>query len=264
VVVQSEIVVTPAAGDGVALVTLNLPDRRNAMTEGMTSAWRNAMTELARDRSVRCLVVTGAGTAFCAGGDLAWLQTSPQDTIEDVRRRMAEFYRSWLSVRSLGIPVVAAVNGAAIGAGLALALACDVRIAADDARLAVPFTALGLHPGMATAWLLRDVAGAAVARDLLLTGRTLSAPQAREVGLVSQVVPSAQLRPHALSVAQDIARAAPLATRLTTEALRSIPDSIEDALRWDELAQSVTMLSEDLDEGLAAARERRQPRFGRR
>jgi enoyl-CoA hydratase len=116
----------PGSAPGVVLVTLDLPDRRNMMSAAMTASWGRAMAGLAADPSVRAVVVTGEGTAFCSGGDVSWIGAEPDATVDELRSRMLPFYRTWLSVRELEVPTIAAVNGAAIGAGLALALACDL------------------------------------------------------------------------------------------------------------------------------------------
>ncbi len=177
--------------------------------------------------------------------------------------RMLPFYRSWLTVRDLEVPTIAAINGAAIGAGLVLALACDLRYAAADARLAVPFTSLGMHPGMATTWLLPEVVGLPVARDLLLTGRSVTGEEAATLGLVNAAVPREELLDKALEVADGIARNAPIATRLTKIALAGGGHATYDAaLQWEALAQPLTLGDPgDLHEGLTALRERRPPSF---
>lgn len=252
----------PGGRAGVVLVTLELPERRNAMTEEMTASWGRVMGALRADRDVRVVVVTGRGQAFCAGGDFSWLGATPDADVASLRRRMTAFYETWLSVRALPVPVVAAINGAAIGAGLSVALACDIRVAADDARLAVPFTSLGLHPGMATTYLLRQAVGDTVTRDMLFTGRALIGSEAVTSGLVSRVVPRAAVVDEALAAATRVAQAAPVATALTKAALGpGGPRSIEQALTWEGLAQPVTLAMDDLHEGLAAARERRTPNF---
>lgn len=252
----------PGGRDGVVLVTLDLPDRRNAMSEPMTRSWAAVMRALGTDRSVRAVVVTGRGRAFCAGGDFSWLGATPDAAVPELRARMSAFYRDWLCVHDLPVPTVAAVNGAAVGAGLAVALACDIRVAAEDARLAAPFTALGLHPGMATTWLLRQAAGDTMARDMLLTGRSVRGAEAVASGLVSRVAPAEQVLDEALSVAEQAAAAAPVATELTKAALGpGGPQTFAAALAWEALAQPVTMATDDMREGLEAAGERRHPRF---
>jgi enoyl-CoA hydratase len=246
---------------GVAVVTLDWPERRNAMSGPMTESWVRLMAMLRQDRSLRALVVTGAGAAFCSGGDVSWIGSEPDATVDELRARMLPFYRAWLSVRDLEVPTIAAINGAAIGAGLALALACDLRYAAADAKLGVPFTALGMHPGMATTYLLPQVAGTAVARELLLTGRVVSGTEAAELGLVTRALPTDDLLAHALEVADEVAAKAPVATRLTTLALRAQHADIEAALQWEAMAQPITLATADLHEGLRAQQERRAPRF---
>src|SRR3954466_7860957 len=177
---------------GVTQVTLDLPDRRNMMSQAMTASWGRAMSGLRADPHVRAVLVTGAGSAFCSGGDLSWIGAEPEAGVDALRSRMLPFYRTWLSVRDLEVPTIAAVNGPAIGAGLALALACDLRYAAEDARLAAPFTALGMHPGMASTYLLAEVGGLALAREMLLTGCALSGREAAARGLVNAALPADQ------------------------------------------------------------------------
>jgi len=249
-------------GDGVVLLTLDQPDQRNAMSASMTASWQQAMAELAADRDVRAVVVTGAGSAFCSGGDTSWIAGEPDATVDDLRERMLSFYRAWLAVLRLEVPTIAAVNGPAIGAGLCLALACDLRYAATGARLGAPFVRLGMHPGMGATWLLPDVVGPSAARDLLLTGRTVDADEALRLGLVSRVIEQEGFLDEVLVTAASVARTAPVASRLTTRALRTGGAAdLEAALQWEALAQPVTLATADLHEGIRAARERREPRF---
>lgn len=244
------------ARDGVALLTLNLPERRNAMTPDLTSAWTAAIDALRSDAGVRCAVVTGEGSAFCSGGDLSWIGESPDLDVMTLRARMMPFYRAWLAVRDLPVPVLAAVNGATVGAGLCLALACDVRYASPQATFSAPFAKLGMHPGMAATFLLPEVVGIARARELLLTGRRIDADEALRIGLVSAVHDDVVAA--TLDAARGIAESAPIAVRLTKAALAR---SLDAALEWEGLAQPVTMASADLREGLAARAEKRAPRF---
>ncbi len=233
------------------------------MTEELTAAWTSTVAALRGDRDVRCVLVTGEGRAFCAGGDLSWIASSPELSVNELRDRMHAFYRDWLSIRDLEVPVVAAVNGPAIGAGLCLALACDLRYAARErGRFAAPFTALGMHAGMAATWMLPEAVGLPAARDLLFTGRSVDADEARELGLVNGVYDDAQLYDEALGVAERIAAAAPIATRLTKVALaRGGHRSYADALEWEALAQPVTLATDDLREGIAARQAKREPVF---
>lgn len=251
-----------AYADGVVLVTLSQPDRRNAMSDRMTSGWVRLMEALRGDPTVRVVVVTGAGRAFCSGGDTGWIGAEPDAAVADLRDRMLAFYRAWLSIRQLEVPTIAAVNGAAVGAGAALALACDIRHGSTGARFSVPFVRLGMHPGMATTWLLPEVVGLAAARDLLLTGRTLEAEEMLSLGIVSSVAGDDGFLDGVLHLAHAVASGAPVAVRLTKAALAAGAHAdIETALQWEALAQPVTLATDDLQEGLAAAREKRPPRF---
>jgi len=248
--------------DGVVVVTLDQADRRNAMSPPMTRSWTGVMAELRADRSVRCVVVTGAGTAFCAGGELGWLASDPSAGVDGLRDRMLPFYRNWLSIRELEVPTIAAINGPAIGAGLCLALAADLRYAAEDAPLSMPFTGLGMHPGMAATWLVPSIAGLGVATELLLTGRSVTGAEAVPLGLVNRAFSAADLLPAVLELAGSIAAKAPIATRLTKAALAAGGHAtIEAALQWEALAQPITLATRDFQEGLAAVRDKRAPRF---
>lgn len=248
--------------DGVALLVLDNPDQRNAMSDQMTDSWVAAVDELAADRSVRAVVVTGEGSAFCSGGNTSWIASEPDATVDHLRTRMIAFYRAWLSIRKLEVPTIAAVNGPAIGAGLCLALACDLRYAAAGARLGAPFVKLGMHAGMAGTYLLPNVVGEAHARDLLLTGRVVDADEALRLGLVSRVIEPASFRDEVLATAAGIAATAPIASKLTTLALRDGGHAdFESCLQWEAMAQPITLATADLQEGIRAAQEKRPPAF---
>lgn len=248
-------------GAGVARLVLDLPEMRNAMSEEMTASWVIAIDHLAADASLRAVVVTGEGSAFCAGGNTSWLAEEPDASVTQLRDKMQPFYRAWLSIRHLEVPTIAAVNGPAIGAGLSLALACDIRYAALEARMGVPFVKLGLHPGMATTYLLPEVVGAAAARDLLLTGRLVDGEEAVRLGLVSRAVERDALAEVTLEAATAIAATAPVASRLTKVALARGHEDLAACLDWEALAQPITMATADLREGIRAMQERRTPRF---
>jgi enoyl-CoA hydratase len=248
--------------DGVAVLTLDNPDMRNAMSDEMTSSWAAAIAELAADRTLRVAVVTGAGSAFCSGGNTSWIASEPDATVDELRTRMLPFYRTWLTIRTLEVPTIAAVNGAAIGAGLCLALACDLRYAAAGAKLGVPFVKLGMHAGMGGTHLLPEVVGEAHARDLLLTGRVVDADEALRLGLVSRVLDPATFLDDVLQIAAGVAGAAPIASRLTKLALLDGGHAdLETALQWEAMAQPITLATEDLQEGIRASKEKRQPEF---
>jgi enoyl-CoA hydratase/carnithine racemase len=247
--------------DGVVVLTLDNPDQLNAMSDEMTASWVAAVDELKADRDLRCVVVTGAGRSFTSGGNTSWLAESGAKPVPELREQMLAFYRSWLTIRDLEVPTIAAVNGHAIGAGLCLALACDIRYAAAGARLGAPFVKLGLNPGMASTFLFPDVVGEAAARDLLLTGRLVDADEALRLGMVSRVLPGEGFLDEVLATAGQVATNAPLATRWTKVALRRRHATIEDCMQWDAMAQPITFATEDLQEGIRAVQEKRAPRF---
>ena len=243
------------------MLVLDNPEMRNAMSDEMTASWVRAIDEIAADASVRAVVITGEGSAFCSGGNTSWIASEPDATVDSLRARMLPFYRAWLSVRKLEVPTIAAINGAAIGAGLCMALACDLRFATEGAKMGVPFVKLGMHPGMAATYLLPDVVGEAAARDLLLTGRIVQGVEAQSLGLISRVLPAEGFVDEALAVAQGIAATAPIPSKLTTLALRQRHASIEAALQWEAMAQPITLATEDLQEGIRAAQGKRAADF---
>src|SRR4051812_45451255 len=248
--------------EGVALLTLDNPDQRNAMSAPMTDAWSEALQQLTGDPEVRAVVVTGSGSAFCSGGDPRWIAGDPDAPVHELRDRMIGFYRAWLAIRALEVPTIAAVNGPAVGAGLCLALACDLRYAAASARFSAPFVRLGMHAGMAATYTLPNVVGEAHARDLLLTGRMIGADEALRIGLASSVTPDESFLDGVPGTAAEVAATAPIASRLTKVAMRNGGHAdFETAIEWEALAQPVTLATEDLQEGVLAARERRTPRF---
>ena len=254
-------VLLSAPSPGVRLITLNRPEIRNAMTEEVTAGWNAAVTEVAADREVRALVVTGAGSSFYSGADLSWLdQGADHDITPDrLRERMLPFYRSWLRPRDLPFPVIAAVNGPVVGAAVCMALACDLRYAGTGAMFSTPFIYLGTHGGMGATWLLPEAIGVSRAREMLYTGREVRTDEALDWGLVGAVVDD--VLTHSLTVAAQIAGAGPIATRLTKAGLEQAAHGLEAALQWEALAQPITMTTSDLHEGIQARRQHRPPAF---
>ncbi len=253
----------------VVTLTFNDPERRNAMTREMGEAFAARIAELAPDPTLRAVVLTGTGRAFSAGGDLGMIQdradlgrARPGEARREIRDGMRAFYKLFLSVRDLPCPTLAALNGAAIGAGFCVALGCDVRLAAEDARLGLNFTALGLHPGMGATWTLPRLVGPALAAELLYSSRTVTGEEAARIGLANRSLPREKVLPATLELAAEFAVTAPLANRAVKRALaRSAGASLEDQLSFEAEEQAITFESEDVHEGLAAVRERRPPRF---
>lgn len=240
-------------------ITLNDPDNLNAMGEDMADEFADLVSSLAKDvGNKRVLILTGAGRAFSAGGNLAMLEAKSELSQAENRRRMLKFYHSFLDILSLDLPVIAAINGHAIGAGLCVASACDLRIASEGAKLGFTFTRLGLHPGMGATFFLPRVVGEAAARELTLTGRVISAGQALELGLVSQVLPSEKVLESALAIAHEIIECGPLATGQLLRSLRPDKQQIEAALLREANAQAQNYSSAEFKEGVRATIEKRK------
>jgi 2-(1,2-epoxy-1,2-dihydrophenyl)acetyl-CoA isomerase len=244
----------------VATITLDRPDALNALTVPVKLALRDALGSLAGNRSVRAVILTGAGRAFCAGQDLAEREQPDAAPLEvEVRERYNPIIRA---LRSMGQPVIAAVNGVAAGAGASLAFACDLRIAAEEARFVLAFGRIGLVPDSGATWFLPRIVGPAKAAELALVGDAVDATEALRIGLVSRVVPGEQLMAEARSIAGRLADGAPLALSLTKEALhRSLTIDLDQALEGEAKLQGIAGASADHAEGLAAFREKRAPRF---
>jgi enoyl-CoA hydratase/carnithine racemase len=247
---------------GVATLTLNRPDVRNAMTVELTEAFVDALDTVRSDRETRAVVVTGAGAAFCAGGDLSWIRPGPDASVPSMRDKMRDFYPKFLAVRSLDVPTIAAVNGAAIGAGLCLAMACDIRIAAENARLATAFTRLGMHPGMAATYLLTRLVGTARAAELFFTAEPVDGREAERIGLVNHAVADGDVVSEAKRLASRIAANAPIPMGMVKRAIYIAERAdIDTMLEYEGLAQPITLGTQDLAEGLTAVREKRSPVF---
>ncbi len=251
--------------DGVIVLTLDDPDRRNAMTDAMGDALAERCDELATDEHVRAVVITGTPPAFSGGGDLGMLEDLSRRTRDegfDAADTMTAFYRRFLSVGELPVPVVAAVNGHAIGAGLCVALACDLRVVADDAKVGLNFARLGLHPGMGGTWFLPRVLGPQRAAAWLYTGDLVDGASAADQGLALASYPATEVLDRALELAGRIASAAPGTVRQLKRTLAEVERlDLDEALAAEAAAQAVSYGTDDLVEGLAAARDRRTPRF---
>lgn len=250
---------------GIAVVTLDDPDRRNAMTVEMGEAIQSTFRDLATDADLRVAVLTGAPPAFSAGGDLDMLEDLARRTREegfDATDTMRAFYERYLTVRDLPVPVIAAVNGHAVGAGLCVALACDLLLVADEAKVGLNFARLALHPGMAASWLLPRRIGGQQAAAWLYTGRLVPGTEAADVGLALRSLPAEEVLPAALELAEEIASSSPLVVRQLKLSLERSPTAtLAEQLDREAAAQAVNYGTTDFVEGMAAGRERRPPRF---
>ena len=250
---------------GVAILTLNRPDRMNAWGGGLAGAFYRCIDRAEADPDIRVIVLTGSGRAFCAGADMGDLDTiSGADSHggqTDVTKLVGE--RHPYFVTRLNTPVVAAINGACAGIGLTQALMCDIRFAAAGAKFTTAFARRGLIAEYGISWILPRVVGWSAAQDLLLSGRTFYAEEAKELGLVTDVVAPEELLPRALAYAEDMARncapssLAVIKRQLYDDAVRNIHDTSTAA----EKLMHESMQRPDFIEGITAFFEKRQPSF---
>lgn len=246
----------------IGLITLNDLDHLNAMSEDMAFDFKNLISKLSeKHKHLRAIILTGQGRAFSAGGDLKMLEEKTKLDGEENRQRMLDYYSSFLSIRSLGIPLIAAINGPAIGAGLCLACACDIRIASDKAKLGMTFVRLGLHPGMGATYFLPLIMGHARAAEFMLTARVVNAEEALRIGLVSRLVSEQELLNEAQSIAKDIVACGPHAVRQLLETLRMSQLELDKALKREAAIQAINYRSAEFNEGIKAVLEKRSPQF---
>ena len=243
-------------------ITLNDPESLNAMSEGMANEFRGVVQRIkSSPNRLRAIIITGAGRAFSAGGDLAMLKHKTTLSKKENEERMLWFYDSFLSLLDLEIPLIAAINGHAIGAGLCVASACDIRVVASGAKLGFTFVKLGLHPGMGATFVLPQVLGAAAARELLLTGRIIDADEGARLGLVSKVVPADSLLQEAIGIAEEISGNGPECIRQLLVSLRTPILNLRDALAREALCQSENYAGAEFLEGVEATMAKRKPSF---
>ncbi len=248
---------------GIATLTLNDEGNLNAMSEEMAREFSVAVASLKSGSRVRALILTGAGKAFSAGGHLSMLERKRTTSAEANRVAMQAFYDAFLCILDLKVPLIAALNGAAIGAGLCLACACDVRVAAVDAKLGFTFLKLGLHPGMGATFLVPRIVGRSMATELLLTSRVIDANEALRIGLVSRVCPRESVAQEAHSIANEMLACGPEASTQLLETMRGDMSELTNALTREALCQSINYAGTEFAEGLAAVKEKRVPSFTR-
>lgn len=244
--------------DRIAVLTVNRPDVRNALDSKTADEIRQGLGEVEGREDVGVVILTGAGDqAFVSGADIRELKTR---TAFDGLRALNQTLFTLLE--QFPKPIIAAINGYALGGGCELALACDIRVASDRARFGLPETGLGILPGAGGTQRLPRVVGMGRAKELILTGAIIDAAQAERIGLVSKVVPHEQLLPTAKEIAAQILTRSPLATRLAKLALNLAAEtSLNSGLVVEKLSQSILYQSEDKLEGMTAFLEKRKPRF---
>jgi 2-(1,2-epoxy-1,2-dihydrophenyl)acetyl-CoA isomerase len=253
-----------ARADGIGTLTLNRPEKLNAFAGEMRREIADALDELEGDPAVRVIVITGAGRGFCAGGDVAYMAdlVAKKDSLAmaalvEAGRRVA------MTIRRSAKPVIAAVNGIAAGGGANLALACDIRIASDRAKLAQSFNRIGLHPDWGGTYFLPRLVGPARALELIWGGEAIDADECARLGLFNRVVPHTMLEETVQSYAAMLAAKPPLSIALSKEAIyRSLDHSLPEMLDFELEAQLQCFADPDAAEGIRAFVEKRSPRFG--
>jgi 2-(1,2-epoxy-1,2-dihydrophenyl)acetyl-CoA isomerase len=247
--------------DRIATLTLNRPDAMNATTDEMYQELQGLIPQIAADRDVACVILTGAGRGFCAGADLK----ARKDDATPLERRARH---RWIlkdvlePLYRLEKPVIAAVNGAAAGAGFNIALACDFIVASEQASFIQAFARVGLVPDLGGLYLLGRVIGINKAKELCFTARKVSAEEARSLGIVNHVVPHDRLLDEARAIATKIAAASPTAIAMTKNLLdKSTNATIDQMLEYESYAQTIAYLTPEYEEGVLAFREKRAPDF---
>jgi enoyl-CoA hydratase/carnithine racemase len=241
------------------IITLDRPDNRNSMTPELLDAFAAASAAARANPQIRCVIVTGTGTCFSSGADF---KSTLQRTEGEPHERSYAMYEPFLSLLDLEVPVIGALNGHAVGGGFGLALVCDVRIGAFDARFGANFTKLGLAPGMAISYLLPRLVGLARANELLFTGRLVDAAEAEKIGLLNKAVHASEVLSTAITLARTIADNAPFAVRATKAAIRrGLALDVREAARAESHVQAASLATDDAREGIAALLAKRPPVF---
>ena len=252
--------VTYTQKDKIGLISFNRPDKLNTLNREIIPGFREIIDHVKSDKELRCLIITGSGTTFCGGADLK--SGFEKNHGEFLSEALMEFYRPYLEIGSIKVPVIAAINGHAIGGGFGITLLCDIRVADRKAKMGANFTRLGLHSGMAISYILPRLVGVARANELLFTGRLITGEEAAALGLVNYAVDREAVMDKALALAREIAQSAPAAVQMMKR-------SIYEGLEWNPVRaaameaqnQARTFEMEDAKEGISAVLEKRTPNF---
>jgi enoyl-CoA hydratase/carnithine racemase len=246
----------------VGILTLHDPERLNALNQDMLNEIHQVLGEIRSQSPIRALVLTGAGRAFSAGGDIRLMERRFEESPPAARNRIRNFHSVILSFRNLDIPVIGSINGAAIGAGCSLALACDLRIASVKAKFGIPHAKLGIPPDGGGTHLLTRLVGTARALELLLSGDTIDAERAKEIGLVNRLVAQEELEKASTEWATQLSKGPPYAMQIIKSTVyKCFEMSLATELDVEALAVPVCLSSEDHREGVKAFLEKRSPHF---
>lgn len=246
----------------VGRITFNRPEKRNSMTPQMGDEVARAVEEINADPSIRAVIVTGAGQVFSSGGDLDMILELRKVDPGESRAFMDRYYRRYFTLRNIAVPTIAMINGHAIGAGLCIALACDLRTMSKRAKVGLTFVRVGLNVGMGGTYTLPRLIGLGRAAELLLTGELITAEESLEIGLVNRVSVPEALEETTLELAHSIAARAPHALRYTKRSLyEGLTGDLDSVFKSEADGQSRCYQTDDILEGVAAVRERREPSF---
>ena len=244
--------------DKIAKITLNIPDRLNALDLVMREELKDAFIDIGRDPDVRVVLITGAGKAFCAGGDVGTMEGVTAPAARDRLKNVQKLIRLMTELEK---PIIAAVNGFATGAGLHIALASDILIASENAKFRESFTMIGLIPDLGGFYSLPLRVGVQKAKELMLTSRLFGAQEAESIGLVNKVVPHGELEKEVMDLAQALAQGPSRAYAMIKSALNLWPMSLQAFLELEANLRSVAFATRDFDEGRRAFLEKRKPIF---
>ena len=250
--------------DGIATLTLNRPERLNALGDTLRDDLQDAVTRASSDPEVRVVIVTGAGRGFCSGGDVkAMSERKESGAGRPLMEKVAPGRDLTVqALRETPKPVIAAVNGAAAGAGCNLALCCDIRLASTAAKFSQAFVKRGLHPDWGGTYFLPRIVGTAKACELIFTGEVIDAQEALRLGIVSSVHAPEELMPAALALARKFADGPPIAIRLAKRAIyHNLECDLRQALEFETFAQNICFETEDAREGIRAFVDKRAPAF---
>ncbi|MHA1302581.1 MAG: enoyl-CoA hydratase/isomerase family protein [Candidatus Heimdallarchaeaceae archaeon] len=245
--------------NNIALISFHRQKALNSLNAQMLDELEEVLRSLQEDHEVRCAIITSEGKSFVAGADLKWMSSLNETNYNELIARGQEVFAL---IENLPFPVIAAVNGFALGGGMELTLACDIRLASENAVFGQPEVTLGLPPGWGGTFRLQLIAGLGVAKDLILTGRKISAAEAHRMNIVSEVYPPDQLKEKALELAETIAKNAPIAVREAKKALHlSLNDLVEKGYKNEQEGAKICFATNDLKEGIKALFEKRKPEF---
>ena len=249
--------------EGIATITLNRPDKLNALNDQMVEELISAIGDIEENRSIRVLVITGSGRAFCAGGDVMQVETEALKLGSEEARQYGRYWQKIiLGLHRLSKPTIAMVNGVAIGGGFHIALACDLRVGSEKTKFLVGYTRVGVFPDLGGTWLLPRIIGMARAAEFIFTNDPIGAKEAEGMGLLNRLVTASELETKTMELARKIAKGPPIAIRLgKLQLYKGLEMDLETALEFEIASVTIAFASKDYREALAALSENREPKF---